>query len=335
MYRVILLIDNDVLEKELRSLSVWRDSGCFEIAGKMTYADIDELSGFELIIAGEKTGLELLRTAQLRRKRLRVVLCGSTGDFESARRGIVLGAYDYITYPFDLLQIYTLLSRAANELRVSEVEDLIALDQLKEYFFDRSEVYYSCFDKLRRRLLSGEDIKRSAERLEGFYESIRKEAFERYHWLDLYSGEITIRPERLLTERERFELTAARITALFGDLCELYPRHSEQLEDVIASILNYPEGDLRQKTLSAQLHINSTYLSTVFLAQTGIRFVEYVNTVKLKRAAWLLTYTNIGITEIAKRLDYKDNGYFSKLFSQKYGMTPSSYRIPPNYDFQI
>ena len=83
------------------------------------------------------------------------------------------------------------------------------------------------------------------------------------------------------------DVQTARIMTLFSEFCELYPAHNEQLECVINEILNYPESDLRQKTLSANLHINSSYLSTVFLAQTGIRFVDYVNIVKLKRAASL------------------------------------------------
>lgn len=336
MYRVMLLIDNDLLKSKLSSLSVWNNTGCFVISETTAYKDLEELSEYELIIAEEKNGLELLHTAQLERKRLRVVLCGSTGDFESARRGIVLGAYDYITLPFDLSQIRSILSRVESELMVKEVENIIALEQLKEYFFERNEAYYSCFEKLKHRLLSWHNgSANSAKILEDFYVRLREEVFDRHQWLDLYSDEMIISPIKYLTDQERIEHTLARITSLFRDFCELYPRHSEQLEDVISIILNYPEGDLRQKTLCMQLRLNSTYLSTVFLAQTDIRFVDYVNTVKLKRAAWLLTYTNTSIAEIAQRLDYKDISYFSRLFSKKYGLTPSTYRISPNYGFQI
>ena len=33
--------------------------------------------------------------------------------------------------------------------------------------------------------------------------------------------------------------------------------------------------------------MNSSYLSTVFATQTGMRFVDYITTVRLKRAGWL------------------------------------------------
>lgn len=73
----------------------------------------------------------------------------------------------------------------------------------------------------------------------------------------------------------------------------------------------------------------------VFSAQMGVNFVDYINNVKMKRAAYLLTHTRLKIIEIAGALDYKDMGYFLKRFKAKYGITPSQYRIPESYEFQI
>lgn len=60
------------------------------------------------------------------------------------------------------------------------------------------------------------------------------------------------------------------------------------MQDVILYILNNPESDLKQKTIASKLYMNSSYLSTVFATQTGMRFVDYITTVRLKRAGWLL-----------------------------------------------
>ncbi|MBQ6554307.1 MAG: helix-turn-helix transcriptional regulator, partial [Firmicutes bacterium] len=95
------------------------------------------------------------------------------------------------------------------------------------------------------------------------------------------------------------------------------------------------ESDLKQKSIAASLYMNSSYLSTVFTAHTQQRFVDYLTNVKLRRAAWLLRNTNLKVTDIAERLDYKDMGYFSRLFKKKYGITPSDYRIPDNYNYYI
>ena len=64
-------------------------------------------------------------------------------------------------------------------------------------------------------------------------------------------------------------------------------------------------------------------------------FDQSVILTMLGRVAWLLLNTTLSVTEIASRLEYKDNSYFSKLFRQRYGMAPSIYRMPLNYDFQI
>lgn len=41
------------------------------------------------------------------------------------------------------------------------------------------------------------------------------------------------------------------------------------------------------------------------------------------------------ITDIAERLDYKDMGYFSRLFKNKYKLPPSAYRLSDGDDYQI
>jgi two-component system response regulator YesN len=66
-----------------------------------------------------------------------------------------------------------------------------------------------------------------------------------------------------------------------------------------------------------------------------MRFVDYLTIVKMKRAGWLLRNTNMKIIDISSRLYYKDIGYFSRLFKKQYNTTPSEYRIPENYSFEI
>ena len=73
----------------------------------------------------------------------------------------------------------------------------------------------------------------------------------------------------------------------------------------------------------------------MFTAQMQINFVDYVNIVKMKRAAYLLKQTKRIVIDIAGALDYKDMGYFLKKFKAKYGVTPSQYRNPETNEFQI
>ena len=130
--------------------------------------------------------------------------------------------------------------------------------------------------------------------------------------------------------------TKAAMASLFALKCELFPKvANETIDSAINYIVNDPEGDLRQTSVAEKLYINSSYLSTVFTAHTNRRFVDYVNDVRLRRAARLLLGTDLKIADIAERLEYHDLAYFSKLFKRKFGMTPSLYRIPENYNYQI
>ena len=101
MYRVLLILPDRALAAKLRDLKVWGEASGFDISEITSelFADNEKYTGYELIIAESGAGLTLLRT--LKKRRFRIVLCGTDKDFETARQGLILGAYDYITEPFD------------------------------------------------------------------------------------------------------------------------------------------------------------------------------------------------------------------------------------------
>jgi AraC-like DNA-binding protein len=53
---------------------------------------------------------------------------------------------------------------------------------------------------------------------------------------------------------------------------------------------------------------------------------NYIKQQKLLRAATLLVSTDFSISEICYEIGLSDPSHFSKLFSQKYSLTPSEYR---------
>ena len=158
--------------------------------------------------------------------------------------------------------------------------------------------------------------------------------FEENEWLDLYINKNDIAAYGDTGNTADNFVTS--LTNFFAGFSELYPNiQSEKIRNVILYILNNPESDLKQKSIAASLYMNSSYLSTVFTAHTQLRFVDYLTNVKLRRAAWLLRSTTLKVADIAERLDYKDMGYFSRLFKKKFGVTPSDYRVPDSYNYQI
>ncbi len=82
---------------------------------------------FDLIVTDIRMpfidGLELLRELRRRGIQTPVILVSSYGEFEYAREGLVLGAFDYIVKPFREEQLNAVLSRAAQSLSAHTDED--------------------------------------------------------------------------------------------------------------------------------------------------------------------------------------------------------------------
>lgn len=338
----MLLIKNKELTEQISSLNIWGEQTGFEIStisdDQNKALELFKKQSCDLVIAENSEGIALLKKARMLELKIRTAFISTDKDFEAARQGIILGAYDYITAPIDESQIIAMLTRIKNEINKNEANDILYAERILSYFEKRDSAFYDYLDQLSENELNGsDDTARAARRLKSIEEFVLSELFARYPWLDLYINEAVIKNDESFKNNSDSMLDSGknRLKMLFNSFCELYPKHSPQIHDVIMTILNYPESDLRQKVISAQLHINSTYLSTVFIAQTNVRFVDYMNMVKLKRAAYMLLNTKLEIKEIADRLYYKDISYFSKLFKKKYGIVPSMFRIPADYNFQI
>ena len=106
----------------------------------------------------------------------------------------------------------------------------------------------------------------------------------------------------------------------------VYSGKSEIVKKAVEYIhKNYAEG-IQLQTIAEELHINKSYLSSLFRNETGINVTEYINDVRLESVANLLKTTNKSITEISFECGFESQSYFSKLFSRKYGCTPREYR---------
>ncbi|QUI24331.1 response regulator [Vallitalea pronyensis] len=80
------------------------------------------------------------------------------------------------------------------------------------------------------------------------------------------------------------------------------------------------------KDFQERFGVTSAYLSMLFKKETGETIKEYLIGLKINRAKVLLKETNLHIVEIADHIGYDNEHYFSRLFKQKTGVTPSQYR---------
>ncbi|WDF56157.1 hybrid sensor histidine kinase/response regulator transcription factor [Mucilaginibacter sp. KACC 22063] len=87
--------------------------------------------------------------------------------------------------------------------------------------------------------------------------------------------------------------------------------------------LNDPEFSIEE--LSKYMAMSRSSLYNKIFELTGLPPMEYVRSIKLKKAAVLLAKSQYTIREIAFMTGFGTPSYFSKLFKAKYNMSPSEY----------
>lgn len=68
------------------------------------------------------------------------------------------------------------------------------------------------------------------------------------------------------------------------------------------------------------------YFSRRFKEMQGLSITEYINKVRLDRAVYLLSHTDLNILQVAKSVGFEDPYYFSRRFKSYTGITPSAFR---------
>ena len=84
--------------------------------------------------------------------------------------------------------------------------------------------------------------------------------------------------------------------------------------------------NIRLSEFADRYFFSHEYLSRLFKSTYHLGISEYLTSVRMERAASLLKDPAIRITEIASRVGYPDNTYFSKAFRNYFGVSPSEYR---------
>lgn len=88
---------------------------------------------------------------------------------------------------------------------------------------------------------------------------------------------------------------------------------------------NYKEK-ISLKDIETNLHVNSSYFSTLFKQEMGVTFTDYLNSLKIEHACSLLAGTNLSIIDVSLSTGFDDQSYFTKVFKKAKGMTPKAYR---------
>ncbi|HEY1199857.1 MAG TPA: ATP-binding protein, partial [Niastella sp.] len=88
---------------------------------------------------------------------------------------------------------------------------------------------------------------------------------------------------------------------------------------------NISNPDFSVEDLSRALHMSRVALYKKLLALTGKSPLDFIKTLRLKRAAQLLEKSQFTISEIAYEVGFNNPKYFARTFKKEFGLLPSEY----------
>lgn len=98
----------------------------------------------------------------------------------------------------------------------------------------------------------------------------------------------------------------------------------------VRSAIAYLEANYAKQValpeVAAHVGLSAEYLSRLFKEETGVKFVVYLNNLRLKHALHLLESTNRKVYEVAEAVGYSNLSYFSTVFKKNFGLNPFDYK---------
>jgi len=104
----------------------------------------------------------------------------------------------------------------------------------------------------------------------------------------------------------------------------------QEKENLIGNIIHlidteFTDSSFTLESCAGKLGYNPKYISRIFSERVGVTFSEYLKDTRMKHAVFLIEQGVCIVKNIAFLSGYNDSLYFSHVFHQTIGMTPSEY----------
>ena len=84
--------------------------------------------------------------------------------------------------------------------------------------------------------------------------------------------------------------------------------------------------NLTMNSLADEFELSKSYLNSIFQKYTQHAPMDFYISLKMKEACKLLRSTDLYVYEVAQKLGYKDQYYFSRIFKKVVGISPKEYK---------
>lgn len=134
------------------------------------------------------------------------------------------------------------------------------------------------------------------------------------------------RVKQLLTTQEQL-VKRTRIENLTAPSGENIESADEKFLALITKIIEdrISDPDLNVNVLSELAHINQKQLYRKIKQLTGLTTVEYIKSIRMKKAAMLLSNKNFTVAEAMYMVGFSNHSYFARCFYSTFGKTPREF----------
>ncbi|MBR2021454.1 MAG: exo-alpha-sialidase [Clostridia bacterium] len=164
-----------------------------------------------------------------------------------------------------------------------------------------------------------------------FPDKIIEKIFDYYPINCEYMSEIeTDRLDRLVKSLEKegsdSEKTIIKMISLIRSVSVKNDIHTPIVDKIKSIIEENLVNELSVADIAKKTGVSLYYMMHIFKKTTGITILEYAREAKLTRAKEALMNSDTSIGTIAQECGFGSSAYFSKVFSQSEGISPSEYR---------
>lgn len=344
----MIVDDEPIIREGLRVVIDWPEHG-FEICGEAgngreALESIKELAP-DLMIVDVKMpvidGLKLMELVRQAKPNTQFLVISGYSEFAYAQRAIDLGALGYLLKPIDKLELASRVERARQVLQrlyntrtdraILDIcwgdaeQELVKQLCMAVEFGNHAQI--ACLTAQVGELYCAGSIsmaRATSTYLHIYFAVIRSlKAAERLKG-QLNSYDEIVDQAFACTARDMLEeLFRRKLSDLSRQLMLSSPA------ELVARIKSYVEVNYAQRLtleeLAATIGYTPAYLGKLFRSQTGMRFADYLGSIRLDRAKEMLQ-TGANVHEVAEQVGYRDIDYFNRKFKQRFGANPSSFK---------
>jgi two-component system response regulator YesN len=103
-----------------------------------------------------------------------------------------------------------------------------------------------------------------------------------------------------------------------------------EVSGIIKKSISYMEKHYKEnislQDVAKAVYLNPSYFSKLFKEQTGIRFIDYLNKIRVEQSKKYLRQLDMNISEVALNSGFCDQSYYTRVFKGIEGITPGKWR---------